>query len=157
MSDPIKVVILGGGVAGLAAAYYLQQAGNTRVIILEKEESPGGLARTICRDGFAFDLGVHGSILSSEESESSYHFAVETIEADRVTVSKSTAIYFRSRLIGYPLGVKELFFSLSPLESLLSLRDFIVARFRLRFGKKRPGRSFRDWITASFGSHLYHI
>jgi monoamine oxidase len=51
---PKSVVILGGGLAGLAAAYELKKAGHT-VTILEARKQPGGRVRTI-RD---FDDGLY--------------------------------------------------------------------------------------------------
>jgi monoamine oxidase len=51
---PKSVVILGGGLAGLAAAYELKKAGHT-VTVLEARKQPGGRVRTI-RD---FDEGLY--------------------------------------------------------------------------------------------------
>jgi len=52
------VVVVGGGLAGLAAAAYLARAGR-RVIVFEKADAPGGRARTRALDGFHFNLGPH--------------------------------------------------------------------------------------------------
>ena len=52
------VVILGGGLSGLAAAYELARAGK-KVIVLEKWNDVGGLARTIKVGKFSFDTGPH--------------------------------------------------------------------------------------------------
>ncbi|MDP9227259.1 MAG: FAD-dependent oxidoreductase [Actinomycetota bacterium] len=51
-------VVLGAGLAGLTAAYTLQQAG-ANYLVLEKESRPGGHARSIERDGYVFDYGPH--------------------------------------------------------------------------------------------------
>jgi monoamine oxidase len=53
-SSPKNVVILGGGLAGLAAAYELKKIGHT-VTILEARKTPGGRVRTL-RD---FDDGLY--------------------------------------------------------------------------------------------------
>ncbi|TRZ64667.1 MAG: FAD-binding protein, partial [Rhodocyclaceae bacterium] len=53
-----ETVILGGGLAGLAAGRALTRAGH-RVRLLESALTVGGLARTVTRDGFRFDLGGH--------------------------------------------------------------------------------------------------
>lgn len=44
--SPKKVVILGGGLAGLSAAYELKKAGHT-VTVLEARKTPGGRVRTL--------------------------------------------------------------------------------------------------------------
>mgnify|MGYP001613313665 FL=1 len=49
---------MGGGLAGLTAAYELARA-KKKVIVYEKWEDVGGLARTIEKNGFRFDTGPH--------------------------------------------------------------------------------------------------
>lgn len=53
-----KVVIIGAGVAGLAAGCYLQMNGY-RTEICEKNSTAGGLCTTWKRKGFTFDLSTH--------------------------------------------------------------------------------------------------
>ena len=50
------VVVIGAGLAGLAAAIHLQQAG-AEVVLLESEAEPGGRIRTDVVDGFRLDRG----------------------------------------------------------------------------------------------------
>ena len=62
--NPFPVVVVGAGISALACAYRLQQSGiQTRV--LESASHPGGVIRTIEKDGFRFDLGPQ-SFLSTE-------------------------------------------------------------------------------------------
>ena len=51
-----KVVIIGSGFAGMSAACFLAKAGWS-VIVLEKNEQPGGRARQFKEAGFIFDMG----------------------------------------------------------------------------------------------------
>ncbi|WP_297508581.1 phytoene desaturase family protein [Flavobacterium sp.] len=51
-----EIAILGSGFSSLAAACYLAKAGNT-VTIYEKNNTIGGRARQLKRDGFTFDIG----------------------------------------------------------------------------------------------------
>jgi phytoene desaturase len=51
-----RVVVVGAGLGGLAAAIRLAVAG-ADVTVLEREERPGGRAGRFERDGFAFDTG----------------------------------------------------------------------------------------------------
>jgi phytoene dehydrogenase-like protein len=53
-----NVVIVGGGMAGLAASIYLARAGKT-VTIFERRRYLGGRAITHLRRGFRFNLGPH--------------------------------------------------------------------------------------------------
>ncbi|HMR45047.1 MAG TPA: FAD-dependent oxidoreductase [Saprospiraceae bacterium] len=51
-----KIIVIGAGFAGLAAASMLAKKGYA-VTILEKNETPGGRARQFIADGFTFDMG----------------------------------------------------------------------------------------------------
>ncbi|HZK59671.1 MAG TPA: FAD-dependent oxidoreductase, partial [Cryobacterium sp.] len=56
MSDPIDVIIVGGGIAGLATAYELHQRG-VRFRLLERANRPGGVILTEQIQDFTFDAG----------------------------------------------------------------------------------------------------
>ncbi len=54
--DVKQVVVIGGGISGLACAYRLQQRG-LPVTLLEASDNPGGLIGTVEKDGFLFESG----------------------------------------------------------------------------------------------------
>uniref|UniRef100_UPI000DF256EA phytoene desaturase family protein n=1 Tax=Candidatus Ulvibacter alkanivorans TaxID=2267620 RepID=UPI000DF256EA len=51
-----QIAIIGSGFSSLAASCYLAKAGHT-VTVFEKNETVGGRARQLNRDGFTFDIG----------------------------------------------------------------------------------------------------
>lgn len=53
----MKYIILGAGPAGLTVANRLKQKGITDFLVLEKEETAGGLCRSVDVDGAPFDIG----------------------------------------------------------------------------------------------------
>ncbi|WP_182379430.1 NAD(P)/FAD-dependent oxidoreductase [Nocardioides sp. WS12] len=53
----MQVIVIGGGVAGAAAAHKLKSNG-AQVIVLEAADAVGGRTRTLQRDGFAIDTGA---------------------------------------------------------------------------------------------------
>src|SRR3954452_17980169 len=53
-----NVVVVGGGIAGLATAIYLARGGRT-VTVFEQRRHLGGRAVTHLRHGFRFNLGPH--------------------------------------------------------------------------------------------------
>ena len=58
MAPPV-VVVLGGGLSGVAAAYTLARSGITNVTVLERGMTLGGLAGSFERDGHFYPLGYH--------------------------------------------------------------------------------------------------
>lgn len=61
---PFPIVVIGGGISGLACGYHLQQSG-IPVRVLNAGSRPGGLIETREQDGFRFELGPQ-SFLSTE-------------------------------------------------------------------------------------------
>ena len=54
---PRRVVVIGGGIAGLTAAFRLQQAGAS-VFVLEAAGRPGGRLTTDTVDGYVIERGT---------------------------------------------------------------------------------------------------
>ncbi len=54
-----SVVVLGGGLSGMAAALTLARAGLTEVTLIERGSTLGGLAESFERDGHFYPLGYH--------------------------------------------------------------------------------------------------
>ena len=52
----MPVLIIGGGISGLSAAYYLSKSG-VRPILIEKSAKPGGVIQTFARDGCLLEAG----------------------------------------------------------------------------------------------------
>ncbi|MBU2615156.1 MAG: FAD-dependent oxidoreductase, partial [Elusimicrobia bacterium] len=61
----MKTIIIGGGISGLAAAYHLKND----YIIFEKENTAGGLCRSIKTGGFTFDYSGHFLHLRNDYSK----------------------------------------------------------------------------------------
>jgi 1-hydroxy-2-isopentenylcarotenoid 3,4-desaturase len=57
VTGPLRVAVIGGGIAGLATAALLASRGHS-VDLLEKNEELGGRVGTFQRDGFRFDTGA---------------------------------------------------------------------------------------------------
>ena len=59
-----KVIIIGGGLAGLSAAVHLVDHGVRGICVLEAKNSLGGRIKTVALDGSPLELGaqwIHGA------------------------------------------------------------------------------------------------
>ena len=147
-----ECLILGGGLAGLAAGHALSQAGRC-VQILESAKAVGGLARTVAHHGFRFDLGGHRFFARDARIE---RFVSELLGDELVTVPRSSRIYLRGKWIAYPLRPLSALFGLglrASAEILLGYASASVAR-RLR---PAPLVSLEDWVVAHFGRPLFEL
>jgi len=61
-----SVVVLGGGLSGMATAYSLARAGWREITIIEGGDELGGLAGTIVRDGYLYPLTYHHILLQDQ-------------------------------------------------------------------------------------------
>jgi oxygen-dependent protoporphyrinogen oxidase len=52
----VQALVVGGGISGLVCAYELQKAG-VEVLLVEASERPGGVIRSVGRNGFLVELG----------------------------------------------------------------------------------------------------
>jgi protoporphyrinogen oxidase len=140
-------VVLGGGLAGLAAAHTLQQAGEDHWLVLEKEERPGGHARSVELDGYVFDYGPHILFTNDPEIEA----LIRGLLGDNLRAQERQAfIYhaahdlytrfpFQAHLHGLPVELVQ--------ECLLELIRALERRAR---GEFQPS-NYEEWMRGFFG------
>lgn len=145
-----KVVVIGAGPAGLAAAWELTKHGIAPVVV-DRNDQVGGLARTMWVDGFGFDIGPHRFFTKNEEVLDLWRFF---LGEDLLTVPRLTRIYYRNKFFNYPL---------KPLDALTKLGLVTTTRAIASYGRQKLHRdetephNFEDWIVARFGRTLYEI
>jgi prolycopene isomerase len=59
--DRYDIVVVGAGLGGISAGAVLARAGRS-VLVVERQDAPGGCARSLRRGGYVFDLGVHMTV-----------------------------------------------------------------------------------------------
>ena len=88
------IVILGGGITGLAAANALKAAGE-EYLVVEKEEEPGGHCRSIVAGRYAFDMSGH-FLHSSDPAMLEWILRIPGIAWD--SVMRDARIWLRGKL-----------------------------------------------------------
>jgi protoporphyrinogen oxidase len=147
--DPAPVAVLGAGPAGLTAAYRLVERG-VPVVVFEADGEVGGLARTVCRDGYRFDLGGHRFFTKSAEVRELWD---ELLGPELLVRPRLSRIYWRGRFIEYPLRPADVVAKLGPLEVARSLGSYARARLRPR----REEETFEEWVSSRFGRRLFEL
>jgi len=144
------VLVLGGGITGLSAALELVENGE-KVVILEKERKPGGMARTINESGYYMDFAPHAYHSTDPEFlEKIFSLVGEELEERR----KDVRINFRGKYFLYPLKAWDLVLNMNPLLTLSAVTDFMFASHR---SKSQIEKSSEDWLINRFGRTLYEI
>ena len=93
------VVIVGAGLAGLAAGHALAREGRD-YLILEAGDRPGGLCRTEERQGYAFDYTGH--LLHLREGDSRA-FIMDLVGDQLAEHTRRASIYVAETLVPYPI------------------------------------------------------
>lgn len=95
----MKTVILGAGLSGISTAYFLQQYGRyDDITLLEKENVPGGLCRSIQKNGYIYDIGPH--ILFSKDKEM-LQLMLDVLD-ERNDLKRSNQILYKGQHVQYP-------------------------------------------------------
>lgn len=67
MQSKTKIAVIGAGLTGLTAAYYLKKQGH-HVTIFEKGNKPGGVIQTHSENGFIYESGPNTGVLGNPEA-----------------------------------------------------------------------------------------
>lgn len=151
-----RVLILGAGVCGLAAALRLLENDPTLdVTLLEQEERPGGLARSLTLNGQHTDLGPHRIFTELPDVQR----FLEDIAGDEMeTVTRVSRMWLKGGWIEYPP---------KPLEVAAHLGVGTLAGAGFSYlGSKAAGlfaaeggtqESFESLMREAFGPALYEL
>jgi protoporphyrinogen oxidase len=143
-------LILGAGLAGLTAAYTLQELGEDGWQTYEREDRVGGHARSVEIDGYVFDFGPHILFASDPEIGSLIR---DLLGTNFTAQSREAFIYhqrhglytrfpFQAHLHGLPTDV--------VLECLSGLVKAVERQAR---GEFRP-ESYEEWMRGFFGDGI---
>ena len=142
-------LVLGGGPAGLTAGYLLGKA-DRDVIVFEAEGQVGGIAKTVERDGYRFDLGGHRFFTKAREVDDLWH---EILGDEFLRRPRMSRIYWNNRYLDYPLRGPDVIKKLGPVELTRCLASYLVAAVK----PKGDEQSLEQWVTNRFGKRLFEL
>ncbi|MBA2446736.1 MAG: FAD-dependent oxidoreductase, partial [Chloroflexi bacterium] len=144
-----KTIVLGAGPAGLAAAFELVRH-DRAVDVVERAEVVGGLARTVERDGYRFDIGGHRWFSKDDELNQLFRALLgdEVVNVDRIS-----RIYYDGRYVDYPLRLGNVLRNIGLSLSARAVADYavVVVRPPVVAGEQ----TMEDAYVAQFGRALY--
>ena len=144
-----KHVVIGGGPAGLTAAYVLARRGRSP-IVLEKDGQVGGIARTVEYKGFRFDIGGHRFFTKVGSVQKLWR---KMLGPDMLRRPRLSRIYYNGKFFDYPLKPMNALRGIGIVDAVRVLFSYLWIRVR----PIRPEVSLEDWVSNRFGRRLYNI
>ena len=139
----IKNVIIGSGVAGLGASHALKLRGEHSVI-LEKDETFGGLCGSFTIKGFTFDRFVHLSF-AKKEKEATELFAASC--PDMIRHTSNPFNLYKGKWIKHPAQN-----NLYPLDDWE--KEKVIEDFRKRPTEYEMPKNYEEWLRIQFGNYF---
>jgi len=160
-----KVIVIGAGFSGLAAATSLAQAGH-EVTILEKNEIAGGRARKFEVDGFTFDMGPSWYWMPDVFDNYFERFGKKTSDYyDLKRLDPSYQIYFgENDIMDVPAKMNELEAMFEQYEpgSAKNLRHFLgEAKYKYEVGMNefvfKPSHSIMEFADVRVLKSMFRL
>ncbi|MCA8887286.1 MAG: FAD-dependent oxidoreductase [Parvularculaceae bacterium] len=145
-----SVAVIGGGPAGLTAAYELQKRSQSdhKPIVFEATDDVGGISRTESYKGFRFDIGGHRFFTKVKEVEALWH---EVGGEDFILRPRMSRIFYRGKYYAYPLKIFNALSNMGPVEAM----QIMLSYFKWQVSPHREEENFEQWVTNRFGKRLF--
>ena len=139
------VLILGGGIAGLSAAYFLKNS-RIPVTVLDALEGPGGNCRTIDVDGFSFDTGAHR--IHDKDPEITLQIK-KLMGSSLKRVNAPSRIFDNGRLLSFPIEPRDVFTRMNPSFTIRAGMDLLRSR-----NGRTAEKNFENFAVRSYGRSM---
>lgn len=144
----MKYLILGAGPAGLTVANRLKQKGITDFVVLEKEDTAGGLCRSVDIDGSPFDIGG-GHFLDVRRPKVNEFLFGFMPEEEWDKYDRDSRIVVNDNMVNHPIEAN--IWQMKICDQVEYLKSIAVAGCNL--GTEMP-EAFVDWIYWKLGSKV---
>lgn len=139
----MKIGILGGGLTGITLGYFL---GN-KAVIIEKNDEPGGLCRSLQDQGFTFDYG--GSHVIFSKSKEILNFMLSMLGDNKIRIKRNAKILYKGNYVKYPFenGLNDL----PKKDNYECLYYYIENLIKRERNILNNPKNFKEWIYYTFG------
>ncbi len=145
-----QVCIVGAGLAGLTAAYYLLKEGIRKIVIVEASNRAGGLLKSEKVGNYIFDAG--GSHIIFSRSIRVLNEIINILSEDLIAHRRNTKVHYKGLFVKYPFenGLGQLP-ATERYECLKNLVDTYIKRIK---GELQEPENFLEWILYVFGKSI---
>ncbi|MCJ1226840.1 hypothetical protein MMC12_003494 [Toensbergia leucococca] len=147
----VDVLVIGAGPTGLGAAKRLHQLDGPSWMIIDSNETPGGLASTdVTPEGFLYDVGGHVIFSHYKYFDDCINEALPS-ESDWYTHQRISYVRCKKLWVPYPFQNN---ISMLPKEEQVKCMDgMIEAALEARVSNTKP-KDFDEWIVRMMGTGI---
>ncbi|KAI1984303.1 hypothetical protein LOZ53_005509 [Ophidiomyces ophidiicola] len=147
----VDVLVIGAGPTGLGAAKRLNQLNGPSWMIVDCNETPGGLASTdVTPEGFLYDVGGHVIFSHYKYFDDCIDEALPN-DSDWYTHQRISYVRCKEQWVPYPFQNN---ISMLPKEDQVSCIDGMIdAALEARVANTKP-KDFDDWIVRMMGTGI---
>ena len=142
-------VVIGGGPAGLTAAYELAKL-DRHSIVFEQDELVGGISRTVNYKGYRFDIGGHRFFTKVEMVQELWE---EILHEEFLVRPRLSRIFYGGKFFHYPLKPVNALLGLGPIEAVRIGTSYLKSMLF----PNEDERTFDQWVSNRFGKRLFEI
>ncbi len=149
----MRIAVIGGGPAGLTAAYQLsKELGKSieSLDVYEAADTVGGMSRSIHLWDQTVDLGPHRFFSNDKKINALW---LEVVGDDFDIVRRKTRIFYNKTFFDYPIRAFNALKGLGIWEAARCMASY----FRQKIFPVKDTSTFEGWVTSRFGSRLYQI
>ncbi|KEF61362.1 uncharacterized protein A1O9_02928 [Exophiala aquamarina CBS 119918] len=150
----VDVLVIGAGPTGLGAAKRLNQVNTASWLIIDSNETPGGLASTdVTNEGFLYDVGGHVIFSHYKYFDDCIDEALPK-EDDWYTHQRISYVRYKGHWVPYPFQNN---ISMLPKDDqVLCIDGIIDAALEARVANTKP-KDFDEWIVRNMGVGIADI
>ena len=153
IASTMRIAIIGGGPAGLTAAYQLsKELGRkvTAIDVYEASDSVGGMSRSIKMWNQTVDLGPHRFFSKDKKINELW---LEVVGKDFDIVQRKTRIFYNKTFFDYPIRAFNALKGLGIWQAGLCMLSYMQQKIT----PVKDTSTFEGWVTRRFGKRLYSI
>lgn len=143
----VHTLILGAGLTGLSTAYHLQKLGQTNYLLAERAYTPGGLCKSVYKNGFTFDYGGHLLHLHTPYGKK---LVKKLLKTNLKRLPRHAWIYTQHARVPFPFQAN--LFAL-PADVRQACVDGMLTAAQKKY--TTAAKNFKDWCLRSFGAGVY--
>ena len=145
-----KILILGAGPSGMAAAAELHRGGE-RFTLIEKTGEVGGFSKTYQFGEFRTDNGPHRFF---SKNKYLYGFIEDLLGEQWVKVTRCTRFYIQGNFFKYPIELGDTLKNIGFLKAVKAVFDFVAAK--IISYRKKP-KNFEEYAVSTFGRTIARL